>query len=80
MRKERIWLAALTLSLGLLGMQAFNLTAQAADLGCSALSDCCNEEHCSGPGTANGCKITCQDETVITCPTKPAKGCGALIE
>lgn len=78
MRKERIWVAALALSFALMGAQAFNLETHASDLGCAALSDCCNEEHCSGPGTANGCKITCQDETVITCPAKP--GCKPITD
>jgi hypothetical protein len=37
-------------------------------LACSDLKGCLNSQSCGMRGTPNGCTLTCQDETVITCP------------
>jgi len=39
-----------------------------SDLGCGDLMGCLNRQSCGMKGTPNGCVITCQDTTVITCP------------
>jgi hypothetical protein len=39
-----------------------------ASTSCANLTGCMNKQKCGMRGTPNGCVITCQDETVITCP------------
>ena len=29
---------------------------------------CKNQAYCGGPGTPNGCTITCQSGAIVTCP------------
>ena len=44
------------------------------DLGCDDLLGCLNKQSCGMKGSNSGCVITCQDETVITCPKAPPNG------
>lgn len=78
MKKVHAVIFALLLSLGALSYAAAETSAQAA-LCCNDLSNCCNDECCGGPGTVNGCALSCQGGTSITCPQRNTKGtCGSF--
>lgn len=81
MKKTYALILSLFVSLAGLAVEAARGTAVAADLYCNALTDCCNDEHCTGPGTPTNCHITCQTGSGIDCPKKGANGrCDSLIE
>ena len=77
MKKMYSLIALLLLSAIMLAAEAGNVTAKAA-LGCADLTNCCNFESCPGRGTVDGCKLTCANGTIITCPVKKKDGTCAL--
>jgi hypothetical protein len=70
MKKTYALILALFVSMAGLAVEATRSTAAAADLYCNALTNCCNDEHCTGPGTPSECQINCQNGTQIDCPKK----------
>ena len=75
MKKIQMLVLGLTFSLLVLSCFALERIGVAqiepeSDLGCQDLLGCLNKQTCGMRGTPNGCVITCQDETVITCPKK----------
>jgi len=81
MKKTYALILALLVSLAGLTAEATRSTAVAADLACNALTNCCNDEHCTGPGTPSECHIACQNGSSIDCPKKNSKGdCSGLLE
>ena len=76
MKRVQMLILGLTFSLLFLSCLAMEGvgSAQLSDLGCGDLTGCLNKQSCGMKGTPNGCVITCQDETVITCPKAPPGG------
>ena len=37
------------------------------DLACSTITGCCGSATCGGPGSVNGCTLTCAGGGTITC-------------
>jgi hypothetical protein len=74
MKKIQMLILGLSFSLLVLSCFAVERVGVAQDieiesnLGCQDLLGCLNKQTCGMKGTPNGCVITCQDETVITCP------------
>ena len=73
MKKVQMLILGLTFSLLVLSCFAVERVGVAqieieSDLGCQDLLGCLNKQTCGMKGKANGCVITCQDETVISCP------------
>jgi hypothetical protein len=73
MKKMQMLILGLTFALLVLSSLAIERVTVAqieidGDLGCGDLTGCMNKQKCGMRGTPNGCVITCQDETVITCP------------
>ena len=77
MKKIQMLILGLTFSLLTLSCLAIERVGSAqlgGDLGCDDLLGCMNRQSCGMKGSPNGCVITCQDETVITCPKAPPGG------
>ena len=73
---------SIILALALLFVSLFSLAVEeksiAADLHCQSLTSCCGAAGCDGPGSVNGCKISCAGGGDITCATKGSDGkCGS---
>ncbi|HXQ69067.1 MAG TPA: hypothetical protein VN844_01155, partial [Pyrinomonadaceae bacterium] len=72
MKKVQMLILGLTFSLLVLSCFAIERVGVAQmeieGLGCGDLLGCLNKQNCGMKGTPNGCVITCQDTTVITCP------------
>lgn len=79
MKKTTSLIMVLLFSVLMLAGEAINASAEAA-LCCNDLTNCCNDECCSGPGTPSGCSVACQDETNIECPKKNKGGTCSLID
>lgn len=72
----------IVLAMALLFVFLFSLAVEknisAADLHCTSMTNCCGAAGCNGPGTVNGCKISCAGGGEITCATKASDGkCGS---
>jgi hypothetical protein len=73
MKKTTSLILVLLFSVVMLFGEAINTSAEAS-LCCNDLTNCCNDECCSGPGNPSGCALNCQDGTGITCPKKNSGG------
>jgi hypothetical protein len=73
MKIYKIAFAGLVLSLALLTGIIFQQTTSAneSNLECSDLTGCIAGASCGGPGTTNGCDITCQQGSLVRCGYKP---------
>lgn len=45
-----------------------------ANLACPDVEECCGSANCNGPGTVNGCTLTCLGGGTITCDRKGKDG------
>jgi hypothetical protein len=78
-KKINLLILGLTLSLVMLGTIVLEQqsAAQSTDLGCRNIS-CKAGASCGGPGTPNGCQITCQNGATINC--NPSGGHGEILD
>ena len=78
MKKTNSIILVLTLLFVSLLSLAVETKSIAADLHCQSLTSCCGAAGCDGPGTVNGCKVSCAGGGDITCATKGSDGkCGS---
>jgi hypothetical protein len=77
MKKINLAIIGLTLSMLILGVAVFEQqsSAQSSNLGCQNIN-CLAVASCGGPGTPNGCNISCQNGATIQCDPKPKDGGG----
>lgn len=74
MKKINFAIGALTLSLVLLSAGLFEAKVQGSNLECSSISGCCGSANCGGPGTVNGCTLTCTGGGTISCAKQDRNG------
>lgn len=68
MKKVKMLVLGLTLSLLALSAIAVEQVGYADPLGCRNLTGCKNGNQCGDRGTANGCVIQCEGGGTVTCP------------
>lgn len=79
MKRINLLIGALSLSLAALSYTALvgsAMRAEAQNLTCIDLSNCCGSASCGSPGTVNGCSITCDGGGTIACERKSGGKCG----
>lgn len=80
MKRVKMLILGLTLSLVSLSAIAIERIGYADPLGCRNLTGCKNASQCGDRGTATGCTIQCEGGGTVTCPvgTPPPGGGGGL--
>ena len=79
MKKINLMIGALLLSLVALSYSALEVAtirAEAQNLTCIDLSNCCGSAACNSRGTVNGCTLTCDGGGTITCDRVSNGKCG----
>ena len=80
MKKINLLIGALLLSLAALSYTALvgsAVKAEAQNLTCIDMSNCCGSAGCNTPGTVSGCSLTCDGGGSVTCEKKVGGKCGS---
>jgi hypothetical protein len=73
MKKIDFAISVMTLLLLVVSSGLIESRVRGSILACTDIEGCCGNEVCNGPGTVNGCSITCEGGGVITCNGKKNK-------
>jgi len=68
MKRTSVLIFGLLFSAVVMTSMALRPQTVTAGLYCSQLKGCGGDAGCSNSGSANGCDITCSDQTIVTCP------------
>ena len=74
MKKIDFAIALMSLLLLVLSSTLVERRVTGANLECSSVNDCCGSANCGGPGSVNGCTLTCTGGGTITCERKNKQG------
>lgn len=74
MKKIDFAISLMTLLLVVLSSSLVPPRVSGSNLACPDLQDCCGSANCNGPGSVNGCTLTCTGGGTITCDKKGKDG------